>query len=59
MRQILAAALAAGVIFPAVAQQPVARHGPISITTADVRRLLDAEPAGVQTELAKLRASLR
>ena len=43
MRRIFAAAFAAAVIFPAVAQQYVGRLGPIALTPADVRRLIEAE----------------
>jgi peptidylprolyl isomerase len=52
MRKILVAALAAGVVFPAVAQQPVATLGPIALAAADVRRLLEAEPPEVRARLA-------
>jgi hypothetical protein len=48
MRKSLVAALVAGVVFPAVAQQPVATLGPIALAAADVRRLLEAEPPEVR-----------
>jgi hypothetical protein len=59
MRKIFVAALAAGVVFPAVAHQPVATLGPIALAAADVRRLLEAEPPEVRARLEKLRGSLR
>lgn len=53
MRRILAAALAAAVVFPALAQPPppVARLGQVALTPAEVRRLLEAEPPEVRARI--------
>jgi hypothetical protein len=52
MRRIFAAAFAAAVIFPAVAQQSVGRLPPIALTPADVRRLIEAEPPETRARVA-------
>jgi peptidylprolyl isomerase len=52
MRRTLAAALAAGVVFPATAQEPVGRLGSIALTSADVRRLVEAEPPEARARIA-------
>jgi len=52
MRTILTAALAAAVTFPAFAQQSVGRLGPFTLSPAEVRQLVEAEPPEARARMA-------
>jgi peptidylprolyl isomerase len=52
MRTILTAVLAAAVTSPAFAQQSVGRLGPFTLTSAEVRQLVDAESPEARARMA-------
>jgi peptidylprolyl isomerase len=52
MRKLVAAALAATVAFPALAQQPVGRLGSVALTPEEVVHLVEAEPPDVRARIA-------